>query len=93
MKSNLTIFVQNMVMASITITERTLDKYFSFLRRLDIATRKKLIERLSDSINAEEEGTVDISALFGAWKDARSSDEIVREIQDARFRSRDIGPL
>jgi len=80
-------------MASITITERTLDKYFSFLRRLDIPTRKKLIERLSDSINAEEEVIGDISSLFGAWKDSRTSDEIVREIKDARFRSRDIGPL
>lgn len=80
-------------MARLSVTERMLDGYLGFLRRLDTDAKKRLIIRLTESIESESSVPSDIGALFGAWSDSRSSDEIIRDIRAARTPNRDIEPL
>lgn len=80
-------------MAGFAVTERMLDGYLGFLRRLDTAAKKRLIIRLTESIEADDKAPSDIGALFGAWSDSRSSDDIIRDIREARTPNRDIEPL
>lgn len=80
-------------MAGLAVSDRMLDGYLGFLRRLDIAAKKQLIIRLTESIEAGDKPPADIGTLFGAWSDSRSSDEIIRDIREARTPNRDIDPL
>jgi len=72
------------------LTNKTIDKYFRFLNRLDTNSKKRLIKKLSDSIETKEESTkTDIRSLFGAWVDAKDSDTIIKEIKDSRINKTD----
>lgn len=75
---------------SLALTNKTIDKYFGFLTRLDNGSKKKLIIKLTESIETREESTFDLSDLYGAWEDSRDSDEIIREIRDSRIDNRNI---
>ena len=70
---------------SITISNKTIDKFFGFLTHLDNSSKKKLIIKLTESIESQEENDTDLNSLFGAWKGDKSSDEIIREIREARI--------
>lgn len=74
----------------LSLTKAAIDKYFGFLTRLDNASKKKLIAKLTKSLNEEVQPKVDLQSLYGAWEDSRSSDEIIREIKEARKSKRDI---
>lgn len=69
---------------SIALTNRAIDKYFGFLARLDNRSKKKLIIKLTESIDAVEEKKFDLKSLYGAWEDSRTSDEINKDIRDSR---------
>jgi hypothetical protein len=71
-------------MATLTLNSKTLDKYFSLLKGLDNHSKKKLIIKLTESLEKKEE-KVDLSTLFGAWEDNKDSDEIIREIRESRI--------
>lgn len=71
-------------MGNIVISKRTLDRYFSLLSRWNNDSKKKLIVRLTESIESKETQAFDVSSLFGAWDDSRDSDEIIRQIKDSR---------
>lgn len=71
-------------MASIAVTNRTLDKYFGFLRKLDNNSKKRLIIKLTESIETKEENQFDLKTIYGAWDDSRDSDEIIKSIRDSR---------
>lgn len=77
-------------MTGLTINSKTLDKYFKYLTKLDNGTKKKLIIRLTKSLESEKPGSSDIITLFGAWKDDRSSHEIIKEIRESRVETGDI---
>lgn len=77
-------------MASIAITNKTLDKYFAFLSKLDTNSKKRLIIRLTESIEMKEDNSFDLKSLFGAWEDSRDSDEIIKDIRDSRVNSNEI---
>jgi len=77
-------------MASISITNKTLDKYFAFLSKFDTNSKKRLIIKLTESIESKEDNSFDLKSLFGAWEDSRDSDEIIKEIRDSRVNSKDI---
>lgn len=77
-------------MAGLTINNKTIDKYFSYLKKLDNGSKKKLILRLTETLDVEKSTSHDITSLFGAWKDNRSSDEIISEIRESRVENRDI---
>jgi len=68
----------------ITLKNTTIDKYFSFLTRLDNSSKKRLIVKLTESIEVKEKSSFDLRSLFGAWEDKRSSDEIISDIKKSR---------
>jgi hypothetical protein len=75
---------------SIALTNRTIDKYFGFLIRLDNISKKKLIVKLTESIEAKDKSNFDLRSLYGAWEDSRDSDEIIREIKESRVEKQNI---
>jgi hypothetical protein len=77
-------------MASIAITDRTLEKYFSFLSKLDNNSKKKLIIKLTESLEIKEDTSFDLTSVYGTWEDSRDSDEIIREIRNSRVNNREI---
>ena len=78
-------------MAGLTINNKTIDKYFKYLKKLDNGSKKRLIIRLTETLDVEKSKSSDVSSLFGAWEDDKSSDEIIREIKESRVETRDIG--
>jgi hypothetical protein len=78
-------------MANLTLNNRTLEKYFGMLKGLDNLSKKKLIIKLTESLDIKEE-KVDLRTLFGAWEDNKDSDEIIKEIRDSRVeKAEDLG--
>ena len=72
-------------MGHLTISSKILDKYFAFLINLDNNSKKRLIIRLTESIETEKKENTDLNLLYGAWTDDRDSDEIIREIRGSRI--------
>ena len=70
---------------SLILTNSTIDKYFGFLTKLDNISKKKLIVKLTESIEVKEETDFDLESLYGAWEDTRNSDEIIKDIRDSRI--------
>lgn len=70
-------------MASLTLNNKALEKYFNLLKGLDNLSKKKLIIKLTESLDMKED-KVDLQMLFGAWEDQRDSDEIIKEIRESR---------
>ena len=68
----------------LSLTNRDINKYFRFLSRLDNVSKKRLIIKLTESIEDRKTKTFDLKSLYGAWDDTRSSDEIISEIRDSR---------
>ncbi|MDZ7775932.1 MAG: hypothetical protein U5L09_10245 [Bacteroidales bacterium] len=75
---------------TITLTNKSIDKYFGFLTRLDNVSKKRLIIKLTESIKEKSDKPVDLKSLYGAWEDSRSSDEIINEIHTSRVEKNDI---
>jgi hypothetical protein len=71
-------------MGSLTISNKTLDKYFGYLKNLDNKAKKSLINKLTKSIETKSKKEFDLNKLFGAWSDDRSSDEIILDIKNSR---------
>ncbi|MEA3445369.1 MAG: hypothetical protein U9R19_11670 [Bacteroidota bacterium] len=74
----------------LALTNRTIDKYFRFLTKLDNGSKKKLIIKLTESIETKKESGFDLSSLYGAWEDVKDSDEIIKEIRESRIDNRKI---
>jgi hypothetical protein len=66
------------------LTNKTIDKYFGFLSRLDNNSKKKLIIKLTESIETTSDESFSLNDLFGAWEDRKDSDSIIKEIKDSR---------
>ncbi len=75
-------------MGSLTISNKTLDKYFGYLKNLDNDSKKNLIIKLTKSIETESKKAFDIKSIYGAWEDDKSSDEIIKEIKSSRVEKR-----
>jgi hypothetical protein len=75
---------------SLALTNNTIDKFFGFLSKIDNDSKKKMIIKLTESIEIKEELRFDLRSLFGAWEDSRDSDEIIKEIRDSRVDNRNI---
>jgi len=80
-------------MGSLTITNSILDKYFNFLKKFDNNAKKKLIIKLTNSLEFKETKPFDIKSLFGAWEDDRTSQEIIDEIKNSRVAPKDTDKL
>ncbi len=72
-------------MGHLAVNNSILDRYFKFLTKFDDNSKKRLIDKLTESL---EKGTsktnTKISNLFGAWIDENSSDKIIEIIRDSR---------
>lgn len=77
-------------MAGLTLNNQTIEKYFRYLKKLDNRSKKKLIRKLNETIEAEKPEPPDIASLFGAWEDERSSDEIIKEIRESRIENQNV---
>ena len=73
----------------LSLTNKTIDKYFGFLSRLDNGSKKKLIIKLTESIEEKGKSNVSLKDLSGAWEDSRDSDEIIKEIRNSRVNKQD----
>lgn len=78
---------------SLALTNKTIDKYFGFLWRLDNSSKKRLITRLTESMEVKPKNKFDLKTLYGDWEDNRSSDEIIKDIKDLRVDSNNIAEL
>lgn len=74
----------------ISLINKAIDKYFGLLSRLDNSSKRKLIVKLTESIEAKEEKEFNLSDLYGAWEDSRDSDEIIKEIKASRVNTSHI---
>lgn len=72
-------------MGSLLISSEILDKYFSFLKNLDIKTKQNLILKLTESMENKPKNKIKPEDLFGAWIDERSSDDIISDIRACRI--------
>ena len=69
---------------SLVIKNASLERYLRFLTKLDDVTKKKLIVKLTESIEIKENSSFNLASLNGAWRDSRSSDEIISDLRDSR---------
>lgn len=74
---------------ALSLTAKTIDKYFGFLSRLDNRSKKNLIIKLTESIEEKEKIGVSLKDLSGAWDDSRESDELIAEIRKSRVEKQD----
>lgn len=72
----------------LVLTNKTIDKYFGFLQRLDNGSKKRLIIKLNESIE-EKKTSINLRDLSGAWEDTRNSDEIIKDIRNSRVEKQD----
>ncbi len=68
----------------LALRDNTINKYFGFLTKFDNSTKKKLIIKLTESIEVENTNEFDLKSICGAWEDHRSSDEIIMDIKKSR---------
>jgi hypothetical protein len=76
-------------MGNLAVSDKAINKYFHFLRKLDKNSKERLIVKLRESIDTEKYSSVDLKNIFGAWDDTRESDEIISEIKKSRINPKD----
>jgi hypothetical protein len=71
-------------MKTLKINDKSIRRYFGFLKNMDTPSKKKLIIQLTESIEATTEDKKGIDHLFGAWEDDRTAEELIDEIRKSR---------
>jgi hypothetical protein len=71
-------------MAQLSLDSNALESYFGLLKGLDNLSKKRLIIKLTESLDFKEED-IELKKLYGAWNDDRDSDQIIQEIKNARI--------
>ena len=69
-------------MGSLVLNNSTLDKYFGILKNLDTGSKKKLIKKLTESLQTKRHSTFGVDDLYGAWQDSRNADDIIDYIEE-----------
>ena len=80
-------------MASLSISNKMVERYFGYLRHLDSSAKKKLINKLKESIETKSDKKFEIESIFGAWEDNKTSDEIISEIKSSRVEKKNTPAL
>ena len=80
-------------MGNLAVNNKTIDKYFGVLKSLDVDSKKNLIIKLTKSIQSKPKSKLNMNEIYGSWKDSRTADEIIEEIEKSRFNNRDIENL
>ncbi len=68
-------------MGSLALNNKTLDKYIRFLSKLDNSTKKRLIIKLTESLELSDNKSFDLDSIYGTWEDSKDSDTIIKEIE------------
>jgi hypothetical protein len=84
------ISLTKIIVMGLAISNKTLDKYFRFLRRLDNSSKKRLIIKLTESMETDVKNPNNLKKMFGAWEDTKDSDEIITQIRNSRINNREI---
>jgi hypothetical protein len=74
-------------MTKLALTNEAIDLCFGgLLSKLDDASKRRLINRITESMRPPETGTcaTDFLEQFGTWEDSRSTEEIIRDIRESR---------
>jgi hypothetical protein len=66
------------------------DNYFRYTRNWDTNAKKKLIIKLTASIEAEKIEENDFASFYGAWDDNRTAEDIINELRADRVNSKEI---
>lgn len=77
-------------MSTISLNNKSIENLFGFLYRMDTNSKKRLIIKLTESIDESKKEKSNLGSLFGAWIDSRDSDVIIKEIRDSRLNNRNI---
>jgi hypothetical protein len=77
-------------MRKIQLNSKTLNNFFGFLFKMDTDTKKKLIIKLTESIEDNNPVKSSISSMYGSWVDNRDSEIIIKEINDSRTSNRNV---
>ena len=77
-------------MGSLAISDDSFDKYFGYLKSLDTNSKKRLIIKLTESIETKASNSADVRNLFGSWEDDKDSDNIIRELRDSRVNNNNM---
>jgi len=70
---------------NIALKNTTIDKYFGFLIKLDNFSKRRLITKLTESLDLNQNDKFDLKNLYGHWDDLRTSDEIISDIKKSRI--------
>ena len=70
---------------SLILTSNTINKFFGFLSKIDNDSKRKMIIKLTESMEVKEETAFNLKSLFGKWEDSRSTDEIINDIRNSRI--------
>ena len=76
-------------MNTIHLNSKSINNFFGFLFKMDSKSKKRLIIKLTESIEDTKTDNKSIASLFGSWIDTRDSDLIIKEIRDSRTNNRD----
>ena len=71
------------------IKNKKVEHYFQCMRNWDNESKKKLIIKLTRSIDNSAKKGRDFSSCFGAWIDDRSADEIADDLRADRVNNRE----
>ncbi len=69
----------------LALNNTTIEKYFGFLIKLDNLSKKRLIIKLTESIDENENAKLDLKTMYGNWEDSRTSDEIISDLKFSRI--------
>ena len=75
------------------IENRIVESYFKLMKNWDNETKKKLMIKLTQSMDAKDNKKRVFSSCFGAWEDTRTADEIIQDIRADRVNSKEIEDL
>lgn len=71
-------------MSTVKVSNKSLKRYFGFLKNIDVESKRNLIAQLSNSIEPNKQGSKGIDHLYGAWEDDRTAEAIIAEIKSSR---------
>ena len=77
-------------MNTIHLNSKSINNFFGFLYKMDTKSKKRLIIKLTESIEDTKTKKKSIASLFGSWIDTRDTESIIKEIRDSRTTNRDI---
>ena len=80
-------------MGSLVLNSSALDKYFGVLKDMDIDSKKKLIIKLTESIQTKKHVNYSVDELYGAWQDSRKADDIIDYIESSRVNAEETGTI